>query len=212
MQLPGTIDIVGVLAGPGNESPVFLAPNGGADPVFRHRFNPYFQPIARHLSAHGTGACLYSLDDVLVASATAQVTLEPLANFLVVRIGILFHEVERAHDHARRAETALQAVMLAKRFLHRVQLAVFRQALDSQDVRTFSLHGQHRATLDGTTVDVDDAGAALTRIATDVRTGEPQLVAYHLDEQYPVLYLCFDRVPVQNKGNFRRHGLFLSET
>ena len=55
------------------------------------------------------------LDDVVVAGAAAEIALEPLADLLLGEaVGMLLHEVDGAHHHARRAEAALQGVMFAE--------------------------------------------------------------------------------------------------
>src|SRR5258706_29781 len=71
------------------------------------------------------------LHDVVVAGAAADVAFELVPDGLVVeRVALAGHHVDRGHDHAGGAEAALQAVILAERFLHRVQLAVLGEALD----------------------------------------------------------------------------------
>ena len=52
------------------------------------------------------------------------------------------------HHHARRAEAALQAVLLPEALLERVQLAVLLQALDGRDLAAVGLHREHGARLD----------------------------------------------------------------
>ena len=75
------------------------------------------------------------LDDVVVAGAAADIALELLADRVLVEVvALAIDDVDRRHDHARRAEAALQAVMLAERLLHRMQLAALRQALDRRDI------------------------------------------------------------------------------
>jgi hypothetical protein len=57
-----------------------------------------------------------------------------------------------------------------------VQLAVGRELLDGEDVRAVGLD-RDGARLGAPAVDEDGAGAALTRIAADVRAGEIELLA-----------------------------------
>src|SRR5204862_194882 len=80
------------------------------------------------------------------------------------------------------AEAALQAVILAEGFLHRMQLAVLRQALDRQDVRALGLPGEHGAGFDRLAVDMDDAGAALRGVAPDMGACQTQTLAQVLDQ------------------------------
>src|SRR5271155_4491566 len=75
-------------------------------------------------AAHGGSARVDRFDDVVVAGAPAEVAFEIFADLLLVGRGIVLHEVERAHHHAGRAEAALQTVVFAEGFLHRVQLTV----------------------------------------------------------------------------------------
>src|SRR6516164_540016 len=74
------------------------------------------------------------LDDVVVAGAAADVAVEALADFLLGRLRVVGEQLHRRHHHPRRAEAALQAVALAKRRLHRMQLAVLGEALDRRDL------------------------------------------------------------------------------
>jgi hypothetical protein len=60
------------------------------------------------------------VDNVLIASAPAEIALEPGADALLGRQRLSPEQFQRAHDHARGAETALQGVMLAKRRLQRM--------------------------------------------------------------------------------------------
>src|SRR5689334_1859270 len=86
-------------------------------------------------SAHAGGTRAHGLDDVVVASAPAEVALEPVPDVVLARIGVVATQVGRTHDHARRAEPALQTVVLLKRRLHRVQRAAAGEALDRRDLR-----------------------------------------------------------------------------
>ena len=68
-----------------------------------------------------------------------------LANFFFGWGGVSREELVRAHDHARRAVSALQAVFFPEAFLQRMQLPVSGHAFDRDDVRTIRLDRKHRA-------------------------------------------------------------------
>src|ERR1700742_3048087 len=72
-------------------------------------------------------------DDVLVAGAAAQVAGQRPAHVLLGRVGVLVEERLGGQHHARRAEAALQTVLLPEALLQRVQLAGTSQALDGAD-------------------------------------------------------------------------------
>src|SRR6478609_2213658 len=88
------------------------------------------------------------LDDVVIAGAAADIAVERLADLLFARLRVVGEQLHRRHHHPRRAEAALQAMALAKRRLHRVQLAVLGQALDGRDLAALHLCREDRARLD----------------------------------------------------------------
>ena len=141
------------------------------------------------------------LDDVVIAGAAAEIALQPLADLFLGGIRIALHQIDRAHDHARRAEAALQRMVLAKRRLHRVQLAILGQALDRDDLCAFGLHREDRATLDRLTVDVHHAGAALAGVAPHMGAGQIEVLAKELDQERARLDLSRHRLAVHRHGN-----------
>src|SRR5437667_2960350 len=122
------------------------------------------------------------VENVRVARAAAQVSAQPFGDFVARRLRVLREQMDRRHDHAWRAEAALQAVAVPESLLHRMQMAV-RDAFDRRDRRAVGLHGEHRARLDGLAVDEHRARAADAGLAADVRPGEAELIAKGVDEQ-----------------------------
>src|SRR6266516_579291 len=86
------------------------------------------------------------VDDVLIPSAPAKISLEPCADAFLARVRFAVKQLQRTHDHAWGAETALQRVMLAKRRQQRM-LAVTgpAQAFDRVDRCAVRLDCQDRA-------------------------------------------------------------------
>src|SRR5258708_6595720 len=72
---------------------------------------------------HGVGRHLHGLDDVDVAGAAAQVARDAPADLVLARVRVVLEQGDRAEHHAWRAEPALQAVLVDKGGLHRVQRA-----------------------------------------------------------------------------------------
>src|SRR5215471_3965385 len=102
--------------------------------------------LRRPAGAHGPGARRDRFHDVVVAGASADVALELFANGAFIELVTKpVDHVDRGHDHARRAESALQPVVFAERLLHRVQLFAVGEALDGQDGGAVRLHRQHGA-------------------------------------------------------------------
>src|SRR5262245_56196325 len=104
-------------------------------------------PISILLSGlgHPAGRVFHRRHDVLVARASAEVALEADADLRVARMRILLEQIAGRHDHSRRAEAALQAVVLPEGLLQGVELSVFREALDGRDVRSVGLDREDRA-------------------------------------------------------------------
>jgi hypothetical protein len=96
----------------------------------------------RHVDLLHLGACgLDGLDDVLVAGAAADVPADRPADLLVGRIGVLFDERRPDEHHARRAEPALEAVVLLEGRLDGVERAVLLEALDGAQFVAVGLDG-----------------------------------------------------------------------
>ena len=97
--------------------------------------------------------------------------------------GFDFKQRAARHHHAGRAVAALQAVLLVEALLDRIELAVLLEPLDGHDLAAVGLHGEDRAGLDRDAVEQDRAGAAVRRVAADVRAGQPQVLAQEMDEE-----------------------------
>src|SRR5258707_1392236 len=135
--------------------------------------------------AHGLSARGYRLDDIVVAGTAAEIALELVADGVVVEfVAFAVHDIDRRHDHARRAVAALQPVVLAKSLLHRMQRPVrFSEPLDRDDIGTVELPGKDRAGFHRLAVDVHHAGAALRGIAADMGAGQAQVLAQELHQK-----------------------------
>src|SRR5690606_27917129 len=80
-------------------------------------------------------------------------------------------------EHAGRAEAALQAMLVTKRLLERMQHALRRrQALHRFHARAVRLDSQHEAAARAHAVDQDGACAAHPMFAADMRAGEVERV------------------------------------
>src|ERR1700716_2118096 len=82
----------------------------------------------RRFAAHLGRPVLDGLDDVHVARAAAQVAGDTTPDLGFGRIRRLLQQAGRSHDHARRTEAALQAVLLPEAFLQRVEHTVLLDA------------------------------------------------------------------------------------
>src|SRR4051794_25513854 len=137
---------------------------------------------------HAAGRIEHGLDDVVIAGAAADIAFELLAQRGLVELAaVAVHDVDRGHDHARRAVAALQAVIVAERRLHRVQFVALGDAFDGGDAGARGLSGQHGAGFDRPAVDMDDTGAALAGVAADMGAGQVEVFAEQVDEEGPVL-------------------------
>src|ERR1700753_2168545 len=131
----------------------------------------------------------HRLHDVLVAGAAAQVARYRPPHVFLGGIGVAVEQVLGRHHHPRRAEPALQAVLLPETLLDRVQLAGRGQALHGGDVTAVDLDRQHRAGLDRPAVDQHRAGTAVGRVAAAVGAGQPGAPADQVGQQQPGLDL-----------------------
>src|SRR3982751_317794 len=118
------------------------------------------------------GSVAHGPHDVLVPGAAAQVAFEALADLGVGGVGVVVKQIDRSHDHAGRAEPALQGVPVVEGLLDRVQGVVRTgEALDGGDLAAIGLHRQHGTALhaDEPTIGVgyqNGAGTAVAGVAT----------------------------------------------
>src|SRR5215472_10536181 len=102
----------------------------------------------------------HCVDDVLISGAAADIAFQAMPNLIFSRGWIALQNLLRSHDHSRRAESALQPVLVPERFLHAVQLPVACESFHRDDVRAVRLRREHRAALDGFAVQLHGARAA----------------------------------------------------
>src|SRR5882757_11309983 len=90
-------------------------------------------------------------------------------------------DIDRGHDHAGGAETALQAMVFAERLLHWMQRrAVGGKTLDGLDLMPVSHDRQRGTGFDRLAIEMHDAGTALRGVAADMGAGQPQILAQKL--------------------------------
>ena len=87
--------------------------------------------------------------------------------------------------------------MLAEGLLQRMQRAVRRgNAFDGGDLRPIGLTDEHGAGFHRLAVDIDGAGAAMARLATDMRAGEFQMLPEKMDQECARFGKLFDLLSV----------------
>src|ERR1044072_1813602 len=133
--------------------------------------------------AHLLGRVLHGLHDIDVTGAAAEIPRNGLADLLLARVLVLLEQRARRHQHARGAESALQAVLLGEALLHRMELAALLQPLDRGDLRAVGLHGEHRARLDRVAVEDHGACPAVRGVAADVGARHPEHLADKMHER-----------------------------
>src|SRR5437588_11240743 len=110
---------------------------------------------------HMFSSILDSTHDVLVTGAAANVALKGLANLGFARVGIVLEQLVGGHNHARGAETALEAMFLPEALLNGMQATFSGQSLDSGYFSTISLDCKHGAGFDSLIIEHDYAGTTL---------------------------------------------------
>ena len=144
------------------------------------------------LTTHFRTRPLDGLDNIVIACAAAEITGDAPADLIFRRIVVMFKQFDAAHDHTRRAEAAVQSMVLLESFLQRMERTSFGcQTFDRGDAVTIGLYSQDGAALDALAIEQDRAGAAAAGIATDVGSGHVEDLADHVHEQQPGFDLQF---------------------
>ena len=113
--------------------------------------------------------------DRAVAGAAAQMAGQNLADLRLGCIRPIAQQRIERHQDARRAEAALQAVIVAESTpAAATDASGGAQALDGANVRAFDLHCKRNAGAGRRTVDLHGAGAADAVLAADMRTGRAE--------------------------------------
>ena len=124
----------------------------------------------------------------------------------LARRRIVLQQVDRRHDHARRAIAALQAVLFPEALLHRMQLPFRREAFDRRHRRAVGLHREDRARLRAPAVDEHGARAALARVTADMGSGEIEMLAQEMHEQRARLDVRLAHLAVDGDGDWDHRG------
>src|SRR5262249_19749186 len=150
--------------------------------------------------AAGRKHILDGIDDRLVAGAAAVVSGQVLADLVARGAGETKHEIMSGHQHAGRAESALERVAPMEGFLQLRELAGVGQSFDGIDSAPIRLYGKHQATAHDLAVDADRAGAAHAMLAGGVRSSETQLLAEEVDEMLACGYSARYHRAVDRQG------------
>src|SRR5262249_5841877 len=119
------------------------------------------------------------------AGAAAKIGAQDVEQVVVADVGLALEHAYRQHQEARRAEAALQTVVLDEGLLHRVELVALRQPLDGADRPTLCLHREHQTGAYRLAVEQHRAGAADPVLAADMRSGLAAIVADRVDQRAP---------------------------
>jgi hypothetical protein len=121
-------------------------------------------------------------DDARIGSAAANVALERAANFGFVGLWTFLEEADAREDHAGRAISALERVLIEEGLLNWMKPPVLFEALDGGDLFASDRENAGDAGAHGRAVDQDGAGAALALAASVLGAGEGEVVAEDPEE------------------------------
>src|ERR1700751_6170999 len=103
---------------------------------------------------------LYGFNYLVIARAATEISHHPVFDLVFVWSGILFEQRRSSDDLAWGANPALKTAVLNKAFMHRVELAIFRQTFNRGEIMTVRHDCEGYARTDHVAVHQDGAGAA----------------------------------------------------
>jgi hypothetical protein len=125
----------------------------------------------------------YRFRDPGIGPAPAEVSAHAFTHPLRVVTGLPFpNQTKRAHDLARRAEPALEAVVSNESRLQRMKLIATGDALDGQDVGAVMADRQSEARIDPPAVHQDRARAALASVTSLFGSRQVQALAQKVEQ------------------------------
>src|SRR2546428_1443787 len=145
-------------------------------------------------------------DDVRVRAAPAEIAGHPLADLVVVPRLAFLEQGDRRKDLSRRAVAALERVLAQEGFLHRVQLSALDQPFDGGDAGALELRDQLQAGVHPLSVDDHGAGAALSHVASLLRTRETEVLPQRIQQDEPRLDLQPASLTVHDQRYLEKRG------
>lgn len=148
------------------------------------------------------------LHDARISGAAAEIAGEAEADARLVRFRQAQHEVTGRHQHARRAEAALERVLAIEGGAQLGGDGIVVQPLDGDDIRALAGAGEGEAGARRLAIHEDGAGAADTVLAAQMRAGEVQRVSNEISEVGAPLRLGRHGAAVERQRNHagRAHG------
>ena len=123
--------------------------------------------------------------DIGIAGAAADIARQLLANLLFGSRPVAPDEVARGDEHSRRAEPALQPMMLVKGLAQHGHHPIIGEAFDGPDVALVAGDGECQARAHGFAVDQDRACPADAVLAAEMRAGQVSTLAQKVGEREP---------------------------
>src|SRR5689334_13240090 len=108
-------------------------------------------------------------------------------------------------DHARRTDAALESMMFAEARLQGREALILRQPFDRDDFAALGLDGQYQTAADSLAVDQHGAGTAHSVLATDMRAGQPQMMAQAIRKRQARFDRNLNRAAIHLEASF--HGV-----
>src|SRR6056297_3671293 len=142
------------------------------------------------------------LHDVVIAGAAADIALEIVADLRLGGRRVFFQQRRRRHHHTRRAEPALQPVMILECLLYGVHRAIgCAQPLDGRHLRALGLGGEDGTRFHSLAVHVHHARPALAGVTAHMRAREAEAVSDEIHKQRATLDLAFRRLAVHGHAD-----------
>jgi len=110
-----------------------------------------------------------------MSAATAQVAVHAINDFFLRGLGILQQQAVGIQDHARRAKTTLEGIVLLKGFLQGMKSAVCGEPFNGQNFFPSNLFDWQLAGTNRLLIDQNRAGSAKAGTTAAFRPGKVQI-------------------------------------
>ena len=159
-------------------------------------------PIMRRtLLSLSCGCIKYSTDDFIVAGTAAQISSQPVSDFMFRRIWVLIKECFRTHDETRGANTALERGVFKESILDRMQFVGFSKPFNGLDRFALSFYTQDEARIDESAVEDDAACPTVPVIASLFCTCKVEFIPEDLQQALPRFTEKFHRLTIDSGLN-----------
>jgi hypothetical protein len=120
------------------------------------------------------------LNNLMISGAPAEVARDTNTDVLFTRGMCMIEEILGAHEHPRRAEPAVNSIVIKERFLQRREGLPLRKTFDGRDIPSFDLRCEDQTRIHGDSIQKHCACPTLADLASTLCSSKTKGIAQEI--------------------------------